>query len=119
MIKALNDVVSFLLELTMLAAFAYAGFHVGNHKAVHYMLGIGIPVLVVIFWSKKMAPKAKKRLPYPWVLIVAFLLFEASAVALYFSGKIKGSIILAIMALINTGLRFVFKDRGSERAKVK
>lgn len=66
MIKVINEIFSFFLELAMLAAFAYGGFHFGDNRVMHYFLGIGIPVLVIIFWAKYMAPKAVSRLSIPW-----------------------------------------------------
>lgn len=109
MLKSINDLISFLLELAMLASFAYAGFHYGDSRAINYLLGIGIPVLVIVFWAKKMAPKAVKRFPYPWILIITLILFEASAAALLFAGVEKWAIVLSLLALINIGLRFLFK----------
>ena len=89
MFKILNDILSFLLELIMLAAFAYVGFHWGEDPLMHDVLGMGIPLIMIIFWAKWMAPKSKSRFPFPWVQIITLILFEAAATALYVSGLRK------------------------------
>lgn len=105
--KILNDAISFFLELSMLAAFAYAGFHFGNRFAIQLLAGIGIPALVIVFWAKYMAPKAKKRLSFPWLHLVTFGLFEASAVALYCSGAQRWAVVFGIICLVNVGVKVV------------
>lgn len=68
MIRSLNQILSFLLELGMLAAFCYTGFHLAVSPGWQYGLGIGVPVIVLIFWAKKMAPKSPKQISYPGLL---------------------------------------------------
>lgn len=109
MLKILNDLLSFLLELAMLTAFAYAGFYGGTNPVLDYILGIGIPLLVIVFWAKWMAPKARNRLPFPWVQIVTLFLIEAGAAALYISGVTKWAFVFAVIALINVGLKLLFR----------
>ena len=112
MVYALNLFISFILELAMLAAFACFGFHIGASSWLQYGLGIGLPAVVIIFWTKKMAPKAMQRFSYPLILILTLVLFELAALALYSSGVTKwGAAIFALVALINVGLRFLLGDQ--------
>lgn len=111
MLKLINEIFSFFLELAMLAALSYSGFHYGDNRIIQYLLGIGIPLLIIIFWAKYMAPKAANRLSFPWLHLVTFLLFEASAAVLYLSGITLWAIILGVASLINIGLKFVNKDQ--------
>lgn len=111
MIYSINLLISFILEIAMLAAFAYAGFHIGDRQWLQYVSGIGLPAIVIIFWAKKMAPKAQKRFPYPYILILTLILFELAALALYFSDVTKWAVIFAITALLNVGIRFLSGDR--------
>src|SRR5699024_2607933 len=105
MLKAINDILSFLLELAMLVAFGYAGFQWTENNTLQYVLGIGIPVIIILFWAQCMAPKAKKRLLYPWLLIVTLFLFEAAAFGLYLVEVQTWALIFALAALINVGIR--------------
>lgn len=106
MLETINDILSFLLELAMLASFAYAGFHWGVSMAMQYLLGIGIPIILILFWSQWLAPKAKRQLPFSWLLIVTLALFEAGALSLYLVNVNAWAILFAIVALINVGIRF-------------
>ncbi len=110
MFKVLNDILSFLLELAMLVAFGYAEFHCTENTGLQYVLGMGIPVIIILFWAQWMAPKAKKRLPYPWLLIVTLFLFEAAALSLYLAEVKELAVVFGIVALINVGIRFWFKN---------
>lgn len=110
MLKSINKTISFILELAMLAAFGYAGFHIGSHKVIHYCWGIGFPLLVIIYWANFMAPKAPNRLPFPWLHLVTLWLFETSAMALYGTHITKWAIAFAILALINIGIRLMVRS---------
>lgn len=104
--KLLNNLVSFLLELAMLGALSYWGFHTGNSTSLKWLLGIGAPAAVVVFWGFFMAPNSSHRLPWPWVPIVSLVLFLASALALYAANARSAALVLAVVAIIN--ISFVF-----------
>lgn len=99
----------------MLAALSYCGFQLAGNKELAYFFGIGIPVIIVLFWIQWMAPKAKQRLPVEWVILVSFLLFELSALALFLCGKQTWATILAITALINIGIKLISSYAGTSR----
>lgn len=111
MLKAVNEAFSFFVELAMLAAFCYAGFHWGNTPLMRYVLGLGMPAVLIFFWAKKMAPKAPHRFGAPLLWIVSLLLFEGAALALFLSGATRWSFVLALAALVNTALKFFFGEK--------
>jgi hypothetical protein len=57
-LKMLNVLLRFLLELCMLAAAGYWGFKTGSGWAMKAILGIGLPVLLAVLWGIFVAPKA-------------------------------------------------------------
>ena len=57
-IKYANMGLSFLVELCLLAAFAYWGAHTGQELAAKIGLGVGAPLLGAIFWGVFMSPRA-------------------------------------------------------------
>ncbi|WP_249872104.1 YrdB family protein [Oceanobacillus saliphilus] len=75
----------FLMELASLVAFAYWGFSLNKGRFVKILFGIGTPLLVSIFWSYYIAPKAPYRLEVPLRTIVKIILFAIAAAAFYFS----------------------------------
>lgn len=106
--KLLNNLVSFLLELAMLGAISFWGFHAGNTSLIKWLLGLGIPLLVIVFWSVFMAPQANNRIAWPWLPVVSLLLFLISAAALYGAGARSAAAVFAATAVINCIFVFIW-----------
>lgn len=106
--KLLNNLVSFLLELAMLGALSFWGFHAGSTGLINWLLGLGIPLLVVIFWGTFMAPNAKNRIAWPWLPVVSLLLFLISAAALYSVGERSIAVAFAATAIVNSAFVFMW-----------
>ncbi len=109
-LKTANLALSFLLELCMLAAFAYWGFTTGTGLFVQLLLGIGVPVIVIVIWGILLAPASPRRLhglPH-WLLeIVIFIL---AIIALYTAGQPTWAMIFAAVYVINVILRLAWKQ---------
>ncbi|MBN2115585.1 MAG: YrdB family protein [Anaerolineales bacterium] len=86
-LKGLNLLVRFLLELCLLAAVAYWGFKTQSGWFMKILLGIGLPVLIAVLWGTFMAPKATRPLSGAPRLTLELVLFASGAVALFASGK--------------------------------
>jgi hypothetical protein len=85
--QGINAPLAFTLELAMLAAYSYWGFHVGEIFALQLALGVGAPVLAIVVWAKYLAPRAAARLKMPWLVLVKAVLFGMAAYALYLSDQ--------------------------------
>jgi hypothetical protein len=84
-IKILNQIIAFLLEVAMLTAFCYYGYINGATLFWKYALAIGLPLVIVLLWSKFAAPKSASRLkPIPLLIFKLFITISC-AVFLYFS----------------------------------
>jgi hypothetical protein len=101
-LKSINLLLAFLLELAMLAAYAFWGFQMGNILILKIVLGIGIPLLVVVIWSRFMAPRSPKRLQGAAYLAVKVVLFGLAIAALIMIGNAASGIVLAALFVINT-----------------
>jgi hypothetical protein len=86
-LKAANLALRFLLELCLLAAFAYWGFQSGGQTMAKIALGIGVPLLAAVIWGFFMAPKSSRRLRDPWRLLAELALFGLAAAALASIGR--------------------------------
>ncbi|MFD0638965.1 YrdB family protein [Catenulispora yoronensis] len=53
-----NEGLAFLLELVALVLLAVWGFRTGSNVAVHVLLGLGAPALMVVVWGAFAAPRA-------------------------------------------------------------
>jgi hypothetical protein len=109
-LKGLNLLVRFLLELCMLAAVGYWGFKTQSGWVLKILFGIGLPVLIAVLWGLFLAPKATHPLRGISRLPLELILLGSGAVALFASGRANlGWIYLAILA-INEVLLLVWKQ---------
>jgi hypothetical protein len=104
MIKGANLALAFFIELAALAVFVYWGFAVGENAAFKVALGVGVPVLFVVFWGIFMAPRAPRHLTGTAYLIVKLVLFGLAAVCLAFAAQLMLAIILGVVIVLNTVL---------------
>ncbi len=109
-LKPINLALAFLLELALLAAFAYWGFNTGDSTAIHIVLGIGVPVLVAVIWGIFMAPSSQRRLNGAAYLVVKVVLFGLGVAALVAAGQTTLGVVFAVVFVVNTILLYVWKQ---------
>ena len=109
-LKTLNLLVRFLLELCMLASVGYWGFKTGAGWGMKILLGIGLPVLVAVVWGLFIAPRATyplKGIPY---LLVELSLLGSGAVVLFASGRGNLGWVYTLILIANKVLLAVWKQ---------
>lgn len=107
--RSLNLLVRFLLELSALAALAFAGSRSVQHS-VAVVLGIAVPCCFAILWSLFAAHKARFALPRLTKAIVGLLLLETSAAALAIAGGHVLAAAFAVLIVANSGLLYVWRQ---------
>jgi hypothetical protein len=110
MIKAINLAVAFFLEIAMLVAFGYFGFHYPQNTIMKYVLMITLPVIAIMLWGYFAAPKSKHRLQQPSRVLFALTMFGAAIFLLNLTGKTMLAAVFAIMVIINQLLLFILKQ---------
>lgn len=96
-----NLALAFLLELCLLAALAYWGFHAVSAWPVRIALGIGIPLAVAVFWGIFMAPRARYPVSRALYWINYAALFGLGALALGAAGQQTLAVIFAVVTFLN------------------
>jgi hypothetical protein len=112
MLRGVHYAFTFLLELAMLAALAWGGYHLGRSPFAAVALGIVLPGAVIVFWGLFLAPRAGRRLPPPWLQLLRLLCFEAAAALLFAAGAATAAVILALAGLVNVPGAFYFDRSG-------
>ncbi len=107
--KSINLALAFLLELAMLAAFAYWGFHTGGAVLEKILRGIGVPLLVAVIWGLFMAPNSRRRLQGASYLAVKVILFGLAVLALIAAGQLLIGLVFGAVFVINTGLLYLLE----------
>ncbi|SEK89092.1 YrdB family protein [Streptacidiphilus jiangxiensis] len=97
-----NELLAFVLELVALGGLAWWGFHTGHNLALHLLLGIGAPLLMAVAWGTYAAPRAKRPLPIPALLVFKLVVFGLAAAAIYATGAHTFGLVFAAVAVVNT-----------------
>ncbi len=109
-LKNLNLALSFLLELAMLVAFGYWGFNTGESTVVHWILGLGVPVIAIVIWSIFNAPLSKRRLARTPRIILEVVMFSLGALALAVAGQTTWAAIFVVFIVINQILIYIWQQ---------
>ena len=104
LVKGLNEVLRFVLELGMLAAFAYWGSRVGSTRLVHIAAMIATPAMAALVWGLFLSPKAPAKLSSIPRLTLSLPVFLLAALATYAAGMPRAAITFAVVATINTAI---------------
>ncbi|MGG3280114.1 YrdB family protein [Paenibacillus solani] len=101
MFKAINLAVRFLLELVILFALGYWGFHFDSNLIIQIVLGVGLPLIIAIIWGKTISPKATIRLPMIGIIGIELLIFGTAFLCLLSEGFKAFAFIFIIVSLVN------------------
>ena len=103
-LRAINDAIRFLIELCMLAAFAYWGSRVSGSTAVNVLVAIAAPLAAATVWGIWLAPRSERQLSSSCRLPLELILFGLATVALIAADAGTAAIVFAVVAAINTTL---------------
>ena len=100
LIKTLNLGLKFLIEIFMLAAFAYFGWKITRITIVKYALPVLLLIVVILLWSRFAAPRSATRLPFAKRVAFGIVLFLLAAIALFLAGQPTLALVFAIIVLV-------------------
>ncbi|MGN6195602.1 MAG: YrdB family protein [Ginsengibacter sp.] len=109
-IKAINLAVAFFLELAMIVAFGYFGFHYPKIMLIKYILVILLPVIAMALWGYFAAPKSTHQLQQPRRYFFALAMFGAAIALLFLTGNSMLASVFAILVVINQTLLLILKQ---------
>lgn len=110
MLKSINQIVAFLLELGMLAAVGRWGYLQGKTILSKYGIAFLLIAVIVILWGYFAAPKSANRLSLGYRMIFEFGLFILTTFLLQKSGNTNYAIVFGIIATLNLGLEYYFGE---------
>jgi hypothetical protein len=109
-----NDGLRFLLELGTLAAVAVGGWSAGDGWS-RWLLAVIAPLVVILIWSRFMAPKSTARVGDPLRLVLEVVIFGSGVVALAASGHAVWAAVFAALVVLHLALTFVLDQRAVHR----
>jgi Protein of unknown function (DUF2568) len=99
-----NSAFRFVIELCMLAAFAYWGSRATDTTATNVALAVVAPLAAIAIWGVWMARRSKSRLPERRRIPIEIVLFGLATAALAQAGQAGLAIAFGDTAAINTTL---------------
>ena len=93
--KYANLALTFFLELAVLVALGYWGFH----RSI--LLGLGAPALAILVWAFFGAPTARWHLRGPWRVCLLILFYGSAVLALWAAGQPSWALVFAGLVLAN------------------
>lgn len=94
-----RQILAFVLETALLFAVAYSA--IAAVPAHPVLAAIAALAVAVALWAVFMAPRAKRRLPWPALPVAAGCAFLAGAAGLLANGLLPAALLLAAAALVN------------------
>jgi Protein of unknown function (DUF2568) len=110
-LKNANLALAFFLELAVLAALGYWGFHTGPNIFMKIGFGIGLPVIAIVIWALWGAPRSATRLRGFWFLLLQIIFFGSAAIALYTAQQHTLGIVFALVFVLNCTLGYVWRQK--------
>ena len=108
LLKAFNLGLSFALELCMLAALGYWGFHNNKNTLLAWGIGIGLPLGAATLWGLFLAPQARRRFGIVGGVLLSSVLFGLALLALAITGHTTLAIAFGAAAILNRVLLLVW-----------
>ncbi len=108
--RRLNEAASFVLELGILAAFAFFGFTWSGNAAARWLVGLGLPALTIVLWGILLAPRSPRRLAIGPGLVLSTALYLCAAAAWAASGQVVVGAVFLAAGLANRVLALVWKQ---------
>ena len=105
-----NQLLAFLLELVMLAAFGYWAFVTAPAGWLAWVAAIAIIAVAIVLWAIWAAPTSANRLPTIPLVVFKLVLFGAASAGLAAAGRPMLGGALAVVLVINLGLAAIWQQ---------
>jgi hypothetical protein len=105
-IKNANLALAFFMELGVLVALGYWGFHTGTGTIAKIVLGISAPVVAAVVWGMLGAPRSAWQLQGIWYLALSVVWFGSAALGLFVAGQRNLGTTFALVFVVNQVLAY-------------
>ncbi|MCZ8513144.1 YrdB family protein [Paenibacillus filicis] len=108
LLKSLNLILRFLLEVCVVIALGYWGFKTGSSTAAKYIIGLGTPLLIMVVWGTFGSPGASIPLVGWPLLMLEIVIFGLAVAALYGTSLPKLAAVMGGVFVINRILMYMW-----------
>ncbi|MFI6468957.1 YrdB family protein [Streptomyces sp. NPDC050516] len=110
LLKPLNLLLIFLLEVAVLGAAGYWGFARDAGWPLRILLGIGAPVVLAVLWALFGAPDAKRKTHGTVRVLFELAWFGSGAAALAVAGRTGAALVFAAVAVVSKALAVIWRQ---------
>lgn len=109
-LKSMNQILAFLLELGMFFSISYWGFSQGKNTFTKWTIAIICVAASITLWGIFAAPNSQTRLHFPIRLLFELAMFLIASFLLYKLNYTTFAFLFALLSIISVGMAFVFKQ---------
>ncbi|MFD2368726.1 YrdB family protein [Brevibacillus sp. GCM10020057] len=103
----------FLSEIAAIIAYGFWGFRYPSSIWIKWVLGIGLPVVVIVVWGLFLSPKASVEIPQALRIVMKVMVFGFAAAALYSAGRPRMSLLFGLCVLVSHGMDYLLAEKWS------
>lgn len=111
LIKTINQVSIFVLEIAMLISLGYYGMSQSWNLVPRLVCTTVLIIFTVFIWSVYAAPRSVKRLKMPFLIIFRAALFLIAFYLLYHTGHIHPALIFAGLTIITQIISYLTEKK--------
>lgn len=99
MLKSINQILVFTMELVMLGAFAIYGY---NHTTLvnRYVFSFALVAIAIGLWGVFAAPKSLHRLSLPFLVLFRAAMFLTASFLLFLSGYKTLAVVMGVLSVV-------------------
>lgn len=101
----------FLSEVAAIIAYGYWGFQFHSSAWIKWVLGIGIPVVVIVVWGLLLSPKASVQIPQALRIGMKAVVFGLAAAALYMAGRPRLALLFGLCVLVSHAMDYLLAEK--------
>lgn len=110
MLKSINQVLAFVLELSMFFSVSYWGFLQGKSTFTKWIIAIICLAISVTLWGIFASPNSPTRLTFPTRLFFELSMFLLASFLLYKLNYTVLSLCLMLLSILSVTIAFVYKQ---------
>jgi hypothetical protein len=110
MLKNLNYLVAFAVEVTALVVYGYFGYQLGTRPWQKILLAVVFVGIMALAWGKHLAPRAEERLVMPRLLLAKLGIMGIAAAMLLYLGRTGQAAIFGAVLVVHYTLAVLWRQ---------
>lgn len=110
MLKNLNYVVAFVVEVTTLVVYWYFGYQLGERPWQKILLAVAFVGIMALVWGNYLAPRADDRLVMPMLLLAKLAIMGIAVAMVLYLGRTGQAAIFGAVLVVHDTLAVLWRQ---------